>query len=135
MLWLTLAAALRAGLLAGWLFFKPILGWFFIGIGLIGMPMPIVNGLIFLVIGITLVGHRNRQIRWSRVQIKLLLASWADRRHPLLRSTGRLAWRSAQEISRQHRRLRWWQMERQAARRARRFHTLHDDMVAPGEGG
>jgi hypothetical protein len=134
MLWLTLAAVLRAGLLASWLFLKPVLGWFFIVIGLIGMPMPIVNGLIFLVIGITLVGHRNRQIRWSRVQIKLLLKYWANRKQPLLRWTGQLSRRSAQEISRQHRRLRWWQMERQAARRARRANTLSDEIVASGEG-
>lgn len=135
MFWLTLAAVLRTGLLASWLFFKPVLGWFFIVIGLIGMPMPIVNGLIFLVIGITLVGHRNRQIRWSRVQIKLLLEYWANRKQPPLRWTGRLARRSAQEISRQHRRLRWWQMERQAARRARQASTIRDEIVAPGEGG
>ncbi len=135
MFWLTLAAVLRAGLLAGWLFLKPAVGWFFIVVGLIGMPMPIVNGLIFLVIGITLVGHRNRQIRWSRVQIKLLLEFWANRKQPLLRWTGRLARRSAQEISRQHRRLRWWQIERQAARRTRQANTRPDEIVASGEGG
>lgn len=134
MLWITLATALRAGLLAGWLLIKPALGWFFIVVGLIGMPMPIVNGLIFLVIGIALVGHRNRQIRWARVQIKLLLEYWAEREQRLLRWSGRLARRSAQEISRQHRRLRWWQMDRQAARRAQQAAVLPEEVATSGEG-
>lgn len=116
MLWWSLLAILRTGLIYTWLFFKPILGWFLIIVGLIGMPMPIVNGLIFLVIGLALVGHRNRTIRWARVQIKLFLAYWATREHPLLRTSGRLARRSAQQISRQHRRLRWWMMARREQR-------------------
>lgn len=119
-MWTTvLLTALRALVLGAWFILKPILGWALIVIGLIGMPMPIMNGLIFLVIGLALVGHRNRVIRWSRVQIKLLLKGWAALETPLVGPLGRLAARSAQEISRQHRRMRWWWMERQARRRAR----------------
>ncbi|MCX7792636.1 MAG: hypothetical protein N2378_18535 [Chloroflexaceae bacterium] len=103
---------LRAALLATWLVLKPVLGWFFIVIGLIGMPMPIVNGLIFLLIGLALVGPRNRLIRWSRVHLKLFLKGWAAHPFPLVGGAGRLAQRSAQQISRQHRRLRWWWLER-----------------------
>ncbi len=107
---------LRAALLATWLVLKPVLGWFFIVIGLIGMPMPIVNGLIFLLIGLALVGPRNRLIRWSRVHLKLFLKEWAAHPFPLIGGAGRLARRSAQQISRQHRRLRWWWLERKARR-------------------
>jgi hypothetical protein len=109
---------LRAALLATWLVLKPVLGWLFIVIGLIGMPMPIVNGLIFLLIGLALVGPRNRLIRWSRVHLKLFLRQWAAHPAPLIGWIGRLARRSAQQISRQHRRLRWWWLERKARRRA-----------------
>ncbi|MGQ9926421.1 MAG: hypothetical protein ACUVS4_06075 [Chloroflexaceae bacterium] len=109
---------LRTALLAIWLVLKPVLGWFFILIGLIGMPMPIVNGLIFLLIGLALVGPRNRLIRWSRVHLKLFLKEWAAHPVPLIGRIGHLAWRSAQQISRQHRRLRWWWLERRARRQA-----------------
>ncbi|MFQ3660838.1 MAG: hypothetical protein SNJ69_00445 [Chloroflexaceae bacterium] len=109
---------LRAALLATWLVLKPVLGWFFIVIGLIGMPMPIVNGLIFLLIGLALVGPRNRVIRWSRVHLKLFLKAWARHSHPLIGWVGHVAQRSAQEISRQHRRLRWWWLERKARQRS-----------------
>lgn len=114
-MWLSV---LRTVLLALWLVIKPILGWLLIVIGLIGMPMPVMNGVIFLVIGLALVGHRNWLIRWSRVQIKLLLKWWAALDTPIVGPLGRLAQRSAQTISRQHRRMRWWLMERRARRRA-----------------
>lgn len=111
-----LGAALRVIALSTWLFLKPLLGWVLIIVGLIGMPMPVVNGLIFLVIGLALVGPRNRLIRWSRVQIKLLLDWWAARKTPLIGSLGRLARSAAREVSRKHRRMRWWWLERRAAR-------------------
>ncbi len=108
---------LRAALLALWFVLRPILGWLLILIGLLGMPMPVVNGTIFLVIGLVLVGHRNWLIRWSRVQIKLLLQWWAGLDTPLIGPLGRLARRSARAVSRQNRRMRWWLMERRARRR------------------
>lgn len=118
-MWLTaLLMLLRTVGLALWMVLKPVLGWLLIVIGLIGMPMPIMNGVIFLVLGIALVGPRNRVIRWSRVNIKLLLERWAALDTPLVGSIGRLARRSAQSLSRQNRRLRWWMLERGARRRA-----------------
>lgn len=111
-------SALRAVAFATWLLMRPVLGWMFIVVGLIGMPMPIVNGLIFLLIGLALVGPRNRIVRWSRVHVKLLLDRWAGLQTPLVGPLGRLAQRSAQQVSKQHRRLRWWWMERQARRRS-----------------
>jgi hypothetical protein len=111
MWWTLLFAALRAVLIWLWMVAKPILGWLFIVVGLIGMPMPIVNGLIFLVIGIALVGPRNWLIRWSRVHIKLLLYRWAALTTPVVGDAGRLALEAARKISRQSRRLRWWWAE------------------------
>lgn len=118
-MWLAvLLTVLRTVLIAFWAVLKPVLGWILIVVGLIGMPMPIMNGVIFLVIGLALVGQRNKLIRWSRVQIKLLLQWWAALDTPLIAPLGRLAKRSAQTISRQHRRMRWWFMERRARREA-----------------
>ena len=109
---------IRNLLIGFWFFLRPVLGWFLIVVGLIGMPMPIVNGLIFLVIGLALVGPRNRVIRWSRVHIKLLLERWARMQIFGIGPLGRLAQRSAQQISRQHRRMRGWFIERRARRQA-----------------
>jgi hypothetical protein len=106
-------AALRGIVFAVWLILRPTLGWLLIVLGLIGMPMPIVNGTIFLVLGLILVGPRNRVIRWSRVNIKLILDRWALMHNPLLGFSGRMARNSARQISRQNRRLRWWWLERQ----------------------
>lgn len=116
MSWTLVILALRAVFLSIWVLFKPVLGWLLIVVGLIGMPMPIMNGVIFLLLGIALVGHRNWVIRWSRVRIKLLLARWAALPTPVIGLIGRLANRSAQQISKQYRRMRWWQMERRARR-------------------
>ncbi|NTU79889.1 MAG: hypothetical protein HGA45_10875 [Chloroflexales bacterium] len=119
-----LLTVLRTLLVGAWVVLKPILGWTLIVIGLIGMPMPIVNGAIFLVIGLALVGQRNWLIRWSRVQIKLLLQRWAASDMPVIGPLGRLARRSAQQISRQNRRVHWWFRERQARRRAARAEQI-----------
>lgn len=116
MSWTLLVLALRTVIFSLWLLLKPVLGWLLIVIGLIGMPMPIMNGVIFLLLGIALVGNRNWLIRWSRVQIKLLLAYWAALPTPVVGFVGRLAQRSAQQISKQYRRMRWWQIERRARR-------------------
>lgn len=113
-------AVLRGLLFAVWLVLRPTLGWLLIVLGLIGMPMPIVNGTIFLVLGLILVGPRNKVVRWSRVRIKLLLDRWAAMTHPLLRFSGRLARDSARQVSRQNRRLRWWWMEKERRKLAER---------------
>lgn len=102
-------AILRSALTWLWMVGKPLLGWVFIVVGLIGMPMPIVNGLIFLLIGVTLVGHRNWLIRWSRVHFKLFVHRWARLATPVIGPLGRLALASLRQFSRQYRRLRrWW---------------------------
>jgi hypothetical protein len=118
-MWLTLTlATARAIILGIWFVLRPLLGWTFIVLGVIGMPLPIVNGLIFLVLGLALIGPRNKLIRWSRVHIKLLLSRWAALSTPVVGPLGRFAQRSAQQVSRQHRRVRWWWMERRARSRA-----------------
>jgi hypothetical protein len=115
---MVILAALRGILLAAWLVLRPTLGWLLIVLGLIGMPLPIINGTIFLVLGLILVGPRNKVVRWSRVHTKLFLDRWAMQGHPLLAFSGRLARDSARQVSRQNRRLRWWWMDRQKRKAA-----------------
>ncbi|MFL5805600.1 MAG: hypothetical protein ACJ8CR_28165 [Roseiflexaceae bacterium] len=95
-----------------WPVLRQVLGWLFILLGLIGLVLPILQGVIFLVIGIALVGRRQRLIRWVSVHFKLFLRRWAALQTPLIGPLGRMALRGQQELSRQRRRLHWWYVER-----------------------
>ena len=93
-----------------------MLGWFFILLGLIGLVLPILQGVIFLVIGIALVGRRHPLIRYFSVYFKLFLRRWAAVGTPLIGPLGRMALRGQQEVSRQRRRLHFWWIERRQNR-------------------
>jgi hypothetical protein len=69
------------------------------------MVLPILQGSIFFVIGIYLVGPRHWLIRRVRVYAKLLLRRWAAVPLPVIGWSGQLAVRLQQRISRQHRRI------------------------------
>jgi hypothetical protein len=111
-----------------WPVLRQVLGWLFILLGLIGLVLPILQGVIFLVIGIALVGRRHRLIRWVSVHFKLFLHRWAALQTPLLGPLGRMALRGQQELSRQRRRLHWWHVER---RRLKSQHRRLADEDAP----
>jgi hypothetical protein len=67
---------------------RAVLGWFSIALGVLGSIFPVIPGLPFLILGVYLVGHRNRVLRWSRVHIRLIIR-WASRsRIPWLRWAG-----------------------------------------------
>jgi hypothetical protein len=102
-----------------WPVFRQTLGWLFILLGLIGLVLPVLQGVIFLVIGIALVGRRNPIIRRASVLFKLFVRRWAAVEAPLIGPLGRLALRGQQEISRQRRRLHWWHVERRRLRAQR----------------
>jgi hypothetical protein len=106
-----------------WPVLRQVLGWIFILLGLVGLVLPLLQGVIFLVIGIALVGRRNRLIRWASVSFKLFLRRWAALPTPLIGPLGRMALRGQQELSRQRRRLHWWYVER----RLKRQHLLDKD--------
>src|SRR4051812_47479176 len=103
---------LSIGWRAVWPVFHQTLGWIFILIGLIGLVLPILQGVIFLVIGIALVGRRHPLIRWVSIYLKLFLRRWAALQTPLIGPLGRLALHGQQQVSRQRRRLHWWYVER-----------------------
>ena len=97
-----------------WPVLRQVIGWICIGLGLLGLALPVLQGILLLAIGIALVGRRHWLIRWTSVQIKLLLRRWAALETPVIGPVGRLALRAQHEISRQRRRLHWWYIERRA---------------------
>ena len=100
-----------------WPVFRQVLGWLFILLGLLGLVLPILQGVIFLVIGIALVGRRHPLIRWASVYLKLFLRRWAAVKTPVIGPLGRMARRGQQEVSRQRRRLHFWWIERRQTKR------------------
>jgi hypothetical protein len=88
-----------------WPVLRQVLGWFFIALGLVGLALPVVPQIPFLVIGIALVGRRNIMIRRARVATKRLLRRWAALPTPIIGRSGRMALRGQREFSRQARQL------------------------------
>jgi hypothetical protein len=95
-----------------WPVFRQVLGWLCILLGLLGLVLPVLQGVIFLVIGIALVGRRHPLIRYVTVYFKLFLRRWAALQTPVIGPLGRLALRGQQNLSRQRRRLHFWWVER-----------------------
>jgi hypothetical protein len=102
-----------------WPVIRQVLGWFFILVGLLGLLLPVLQGVLFLVIGVALVGRRNWLIRRAAILIKRSLRRWAKVSTPMIGPLGRMALRAQREYSRQSRRLHRRIAERhQRARRA-----------------
>jgi hypothetical protein len=103
-----------------WPVVRQVLGWIFILLGLLGLVLPLLQGVLFLVIGLALVGRRNWLLRRSTIVIKRFLRRWAAVQTPLIGTAGRLALRAQWQCSRQgrhlHRRYAEW-----ARRRRRRL--------------
>src|SRR5215211_6876400 len=88
-----------------WPVIRQVLGWFFIFLGLLGLLLPVLQGVLFLVIGVALVGRRNWLIRRAALLIKRSLRRWARVQTPVVGPLGRMALRAQHECSRQSRRL------------------------------
>ncbi len=67
-----------------WPLIRQITGWFCILVGVITTPLPIPVGIPLIVVGVLIVGKRNRRIRWIRVHLLLLIRYWAAQDHPVL---------------------------------------------------
>jgi len=104
-----------------WPIARQVLGWFFIFLGIIGLFLPLLQGVLFIVIGIALVGRRNWLLRWIVVHLKLLLRRWASHPTPSFAFLGRLAMRGQQRLSMQRRRLAIHWRARQARRHTQRL--------------
>jgi O-antigen/teichoic acid export membrane protein len=106
----------RQSLLIAWWLLRQVLGWSFILLGLIGLVLPVLQGVLFLVIGIALVGRRNWLIRRSTLVFKRCLRRWAAVRIPLVGGAGRIAlraqWKCSRESRHLHRRYAEWRQRR-----------------------
>lgn len=88
-----------------WPVLRQIIGWCFIALGLLGLVLPVLQGVLFLVIGVALVGRRNWLIRRATIAMKRGLRRWARHPRPWVARPGRLALHAQHECSRQSRRL------------------------------
>ena len=106
----------RRGLLIAWWLLRQVLGWVFILLGLLGLVLPVLQGVLFLVIGIALVGRRNWLIRRSTLVFKRFLRRWAAVRSPLVGGAGRIVlraqWKCSRESRHLHRRFVEWRKRR-----------------------
>lgn len=98
-----------------WLSARLILGWAFIVVGILGVILPVLPGMPFLLIGSLLIGRRSRLLRQASVWGKRTLRRWAALDRPIVGAAGRWALRTQRDTSCQLRRITWWCLERQAA--------------------
>jgi hypothetical protein len=82
-----------------------VLGWILIVLGLAGLVLPLLQGVLFLALGVALVGRRNWLIRRVALVIKRALRRWARHPTPLVGRLGRAALHAQYSCSRQSRRL------------------------------
>jgi hypothetical protein len=109
-----------------WVVLRQVLGWFFILLGLLGLVLPVLQGVLFLVIGVALVGRRNWLIRRSTLLFKRFLRRWAAVQQPLIGGAGRIALRAQWKCSRESRHLH----RRYAEWRQRRARPCDGEMIA-----
>lgn len=91
-----------------WPVFRLVLGWTLIALGIVGLVLPIFQGIVLIALGVSLVGRRNQRIRWTSVHIKLLIRRLASSRFWFIRKPGKLALQAQQTFSRQRRRTTWY---------------------------
>ena len=103
-----------------WPIIRQVLGWMFILLGLLGLVLPVLQGVLLLVIGVALVGRRNWLIRRSMLVFKRFLRRWAAVRAPLVGGAGRIAlraqWKYSRESRHLHRRYAQWRQRRVLSR-------------------
>ncbi|SRR6266508_4567262 len=102
-----LRAALHTAWSSTWRYARPTLGWVCIGVGVLGLALPLLPGVPLLVLGIALVGRRTWIIRWAGIHGKVFLRRWAALPTPIIGRVGRWALRVQQRISCQRRQLTW----------------------------
>ncbi len=108
----TLILLRRTGLFL-WLSARVILGCAFILLGILGVILPILPGMPWLIIGTLLIGRRSRLLRHVSVWGKLTLRRWAVLDRPIAGALGRWALQTQRDTSRRLRRIAWWWAERQ----------------------
>lgn len=110
-----------------WPVVRPILGWISLIVGVLGVILPILQGVIFLVIGAALIGPRHWVVRGTRVRYKLLLQRMVRSRHRPVRWLGGYGQRSLRLLNTQIRKFVQRQTGRAQARRRFRVALVPDE--------
>lgn len=108
-----LATALRGGIALLIRSLRLLVGGGLIVIGILGVVLPILPGMPFLITGSLIIGRRSRPLRRASVAGKQFLKRWAAHERPWLARTGRWSLLAQRDSSRRLRRLLWWWQGRQ----------------------
>lgn len=105
-------AAFQASLPALIGYARTTLGWCSIVIGVLGIILPVLPGVPFLIIGGQLIGQRDPYLRRARVYTRLALRHLAQSETPALRCIGRGARQAGRQTVLCRRRLGWSRVPR-----------------------
>jgi hypothetical protein len=90
-----------------------LVGGGLIVIGILGVVLPILPGMPFLIMGTLIIGRRSRIFRRGSVAGKRFLQRWAAHERPWVARLGRWSLLAQRDSSRRLRRLLWWWQDRQ----------------------
>lgn len=91
-----------------------LIGGALILLGILGVVLPILPGMPFLILGTLVIGRRSRLFRQGSVAGKRALKRWAAHDRPWLARLGRWSLDAQRDSSRRLRHLLWWWQARQA---------------------
>lgn len=76
-------------------------GWALIGLGLLGIVLPVLPGLIFIALGIITLGPHDPTLRRVAVAIRIVLRRWSQSKQRHLRAIGSIArsWHRATRLA------------------------------------
>lgn len=90
-----------------------LVGGGLIVVGILGVVLPILPGMPFLILGTLVMGRRSRIFRRGSVAGKRFLHRWAAHERPWVAKLGRWSLMAQRDSSRRLRHLLWWWQGRQ----------------------
>ena len=112
-----------------WPVLRPVIGWLCLALGVLGIILPILQGIVFLMIGAALIGPRHPVIRKTRIGYKRLLRRMVRSPRPVVRWLGRRGQDALFLLHRKIRSLRTRHHLRVQARRRFRLAVVPDRRV------
>jgi hypothetical protein len=85
-----------------------IVGGGLILLGILGVILPVLPGMPFLILGTLVLGRRSRTLRRGSVWGKRALRRWAAHEGPIVGRIGRWGLAAQRDSSRSLRRIIWW---------------------------
>lgn len=95
-----------------WKATRLLAGWLLIVVGLVLFPLPIPVGLPLIIVGVLVVGRRDRLLRWLRVNLKLKLRFWATLSTPISGPFARWSLRMQRGLAQKWRQHTWTKREK-----------------------